>query len=188
MMEGQFEAARAVGRALQAAGLVYPGAGALSVWTPEGVFITREGALLDDLNEADWRLIGRTTEASLDPGYPALDTPIHRAIFVATGSKAIVHAHPPYVTAWSLDHSALTPADLDGRHLFRDVSIVQSRRSVVDIITAAMERSRAVIVAGHGSYVRGADLGECLRLTAALEASARLLWLRASLPPAPQSA
>jgi ribulose-5-phosphate 4-epimerase/fuculose-1-phosphate aldolase len=44
-----------------------------------------------------------------------------------------------------------------------------------------LEEHLITIVAGHGTYARGGDFDECLRLTAALEASARIAWLHAAL-------
>src|SRR5262245_43141380 len=52
---------QAAGRELAAAGLVYPGAGNLSVWTPEAVLITSEGARLDALDADDVSPMARTT-------------------------------------------------------------------------------------------------------------------------------
>ena len=174
------------GRALAAAGLVFPGAGNASVWTPEAVIITREGAALDRLSPADLCRIGRTTEPPVAP--PALDTPIHRAVYVTTGAKAVLHAHPPHTVALSFDRHEFLPDDLEGQHLLGRVPVVSPRRNIVEVVATALERALVVAVAGHGTYARGAELWECLRWTAALEASARIAWLHAAIPPrAPKS-
>jgi L-fuculose-phosphate aldolase len=165
---------------LAAAGLSHAGSGNLSIWTPDAVIITREGAILNRLTAADLTEITRTTRP---PGAdPALDTPIHRAIYVTSGAKAIIHAHPPHAVALSMDRREFVPLDLEAMHQIGRVPVITQRRSIVDAIAASLEEHVITLVAGHGSYARGADLWECLRLTAALEASARLAWLRAALP------
>lgn len=170
---------RSVGCDLATAGLVHSGAGNMSVWTPEAVIITREGAALNRLGEGDLCRVGRTTMPPIAP--PALDTPIHRAIYTASGARAIVHAHPPHVVALSLGMREFFPDDLEGQHLLGRVKVVSPRRNIVDVVATALEDHMITIVAGHGAYARGTDLWECLRLTAALEASAHIAWLRATL-------
>lgn len=169
-----------IGGELQALGLIYPGAGNISVWTPEAVIITAEGARLHALAADDLSPILRST---IPPArHPAQDAPIHRAVYVTSGAKAVMHTHPPYATALSTSRDALTPEDHESRFLLGTVPVIRSRRSMIDNIAEALAQHVAVMVAGHGAYVRGADLWECLRLSAALEASARLMWLRAQLP------
>ncbi len=174
---------RAVGAELTATGLVHPGAGTLSVWTPEAVIITAEGARLNGLSEADLSPIARSTVPPTR--HPALDAPIHRAIYVATGARAVVHAHPPYTVALSFDRAELVPLDVEGAHALGRVPVVSARRNVVEAVATALTQSPVAVVAGHGTYARGADLWECVRWTATLEASARILWLRRAPPPAP---
>lgn len=175
-----------VGRELVRAGLVFEGAGNASVWTPTAVVITREGAALHRLTAADLCSVGRTTIPPIAP--PSLDTPIHRAIYVATGARAILHAHPPHTIALSLDRHEFLPDDLEGAHLLGRVRVVSPRHNVVEVVASALEQAPITIVAGHGTYARGVDLWECLRWTAALEASARIAWLRAAIHahPAPE--
>ena len=159
--------------------LVPPGAGNLSVWTPEGVVITREGALLHRLTATDLCLISRTTEPPV--ATPSLDTPIHRAIYVSSGGRAVVHAHPRYAITLSFGERRFLPADLEGGHLLGEVPVVSPKRSVVDVIAEASGRSSVVLVEGHGSYARAATLEEAVHLTAMLEESAQIVWLRRAL-------
>ncbi|MFN8555983.1 MAG: class II aldolase/adducin family protein [Dehalococcoidia bacterium] len=167
-----------MGRELTAAGLVYYGGGNASMWTPDAIHITREGALLSRLTEADITTITRMTEPPT--ATPAFDAPIHRAVYVATGARAVLHAHPPHVVALSFGRQEYTPHDLEGRRVLGTVQVVSPRRSVIDVIAAALEKNRIVMVAGHGTYAWGADLWECLHLTSALEWSARIALLMAA--------
>ena len=171
---------RQAGEDLLQCGLVVPGAGNLSVWTPEGVVITREGAPLHRLGPRDLCLIARSTEPPV--ATPSLDTPIHRAIYVSSGGRAVVHAHPRHAIAVSFGLRRFEPTDLEGRHLLGDVPVVSPKRSVVDVIAEASGRSPVVLVEGHGSYARAASLEEAVHLSAMIEESARILWLSRALP------
>jgi L-fuculose-phosphate aldolase len=172
---------QAVGKEVSRTGLAPHGAGNLSVWTPDALIITAEGAMLVRLSAVDLVSVSRTTTPPA--AHPAQDILIHRAIYVATGAKAVLHVHPPHAVALSFDRTEFTPPDLEGRHLVGSAPVVASRRNIVDSAAAAAERSPIVLVAGHGAYARGADLWECLRWVSVLEASARIAWLRAALPP-----
>jgi L-fuculose-phosphate aldolase len=171
---------RQAGEDLVAGGLVVPGGGNLSVWTPDGVLITREGAPLHRLEPADLALIARVTEPPA--ATPSMDTPIHRAIYVSAGAKAVVHAHPRHAVTLSFKQAAFDPPDLEGGHLLGRVPVVSPRRNVVQLVAEAMAAAPVVIVEGHGSYARAATLAEAVRLTAALEESAHIAWLRRALP------
>jgi L-fuculose-phosphate aldolase len=170
---------RAAGEDLFRCGLVVPGSGNLSVWTPAGVIVTREGAALHRLQADDLCLISRSTEPPV--ATPSLDTPIHRAIYVSAGAGGIVHAHPAHCIAVTLGRSAFEPPDLEGGHRLGRIPVVSPRRSVIDLIAQAIGDARAVIVEGHGVYVRGRSLEEAVQLTALLEESARIAWLRTCL-------
>jgi L-fuculose-phosphate aldolase len=106
-------------------------------------------------------------------------------VYVATGAKAILHAHPPHTVALSFDRHEFLPDHLEGAHLLGQVRVVSPRRNIVDAVAGALAGAAITIVAGHGTYARGADLWECLRWTAALEANAHIAWLRAALRPHP---
>jgi len=168
------------GEDLFASGLIVPGGGNLSVWTPEGVLITREGAALHRLEPADLVLIARITDPPA--ATPSMDTPIHRAIYVSASAKAVVHAHPRHAVALSFKQVAFQPPDLEGGHLLGRVPVVSPRRNVVQLVAEALAAAPVVIVEGHGSYARGATLAEAVHLTAALEESAQIAWLRRTSP------
>ena len=186
MSEDWLPAFLGAGEDLFHGGLIVPGGGNLSVWTADGVLITREGASLHRLAGADLCLIARATAPPV--ATPSLDTPIHRAAYVRTGAKAIVHAHPRHAVALSFEQAALVPDDLEGGHLLGTVPVVSHRRSVVDVVAEALATAPIVVVEGHGSYARGATLDEAVRLSAVLEESAAIVWLRRALAakPAPR--
>jgi L-fuculose-phosphate aldolase len=174
-----------VGAELRAAGLVSSHGGNLSVWTPDGTLITGEGAMLGRLRAEDLCLIGRTTRPpDVDP---ALDAPIHRAAYALSEARALLHAHPPYAVALAFDCDELLPQDSEGRVLLGRVPVLAHARDIVRQVGETLMERPAVLVRGHGCYVRGADLREALRHATQLEESARLLFLRQQLArhPAP---
>jgi L-fuculose-phosphate aldolase len=164
-------------------GLAPPGAGNLSVWEPEGVLITRELATLHRLEAADLVRIARSTQPP--QATPSFDTPIHRAIYTTSGGRAIVHAHAAHAVALSARQVSFEPPDLEGRHVLGIVPVVSPRRSVVDLVSGALKDASIVIVEGHGTYARGGSLEEAVHLTAMLEQSARIAWLRLAVPERP---
>ncbi len=164
---------RAAGEWLEAEGLVTPGAGNMSMWTPDGVLITREGAALGGLNERDLCLVGRTTRPPAVN--PSLDTPIHRVVYILGGGRALIHARPPAVLAVAANARELIPGDGEGKRLFGRVPVLAQMRDIVRQVAEALAERTAVIVRGHGCYVRGADLAEALHHVELLEASARQL-------------
>src|SRR5215218_6424564 len=171
---------RSAGEDLFRCGLVVPGSGNLSLWTSDGVLITREAAPLHRLAETDLCLISRATAPPA--ATPSLDAPIHRAIYISASAKAIVHAHPPHVIALTIGRTTFAPNDLEGRHLLGSVPVVSPRRSVVDLVAQASATSSVVVVEGHGVYVHAPTLEEAVHLAAMLEEGASIAWLRESGP------
>ena len=163
------------GQEMARASLAPAGAGGLAVWTPEAVWVTREGAILGQLVPEDIAAISRTTMPPT--ATPAMDAPIYRGLFVATVGRAALHAHPLYTLAVTAVGGAWTPPDHETRYAVGSVPVITSRRGIVDEVTRALEESVVVVVRGHGTYARGATLAECLRWTAMVEASAHLAWL-----------
>jgi L-fuculose-phosphate aldolase len=166
----QFQAA---GRALRQAGLITAGTGNMSVWTPDGVLITREGADLGALNAGDLCLVGRTTrQTSVNP---SLDTPIHRVVYVLGAGRALIHARPPAALRFAEHERELRPADSDGARLLGAVLVLISARDIVRQVADNLAERPAVMVRGHGCYVRGVRLDEALHHVLVLEESARRL-------------
>jgi L-fuculose-phosphate aldolase len=123
-------------------------------------------------------------------GYGAPDDPavllasseyiIHRAIYLATSARAIVHAHPPYATLLSMS-GELVPVDVEGNYHLGRVPVATPRNPTASeeaahAVSELMKASRVVLVRAHGSFARGENLEEAYMLTSTLEASAFYLW------------
>ncbi len=158
---------RAAGEKLRTAGLITPGAGNMSVWTPDGVLITREGADLGALVAGDLCLVGRTTRPTAVN--PSLDTPIHRVVYVLGAGRALIFAQPPAALRRAENARELVPAaGADGNALGR-IPVLISARDIVRQVADALAERPAVLVRGHGCYVRGANLNEAVQSVMQLE-------------------
>jgi|GEM_PF-6172055 len=174
------------GADLYAAGLVGSRGGSLSIWTPEGLLITRRDAALGRLDADDLCLVGRSTVAS--DQLPALDTPIHRAVYVMTDGRALAGVQPVHALALAAEAETLDLGDALGELALRQVPVLRHARDIVREVGEALAQKVAVLVRGHAAFVRGADLAEAAALAEALERAARLRWLERTLnatPPSP---
>jgi Class II Aldolase and Adducin N-terminal domain len=88
---GEVDEFRMAGRTLFSLGLVRGTEGNLSTWDGSRLRITRTGARLFDLAEAD------VAEGTLDeqPLGASSDAAVHAAMYRDRGRGAIAHAHPP---------------------------------------------------------------------------------------------
>ena len=91
MGTGDLSAFRDAGRTLYSLGLVRGAEGNLSSFDGRRLLITRTGAELSALTEAD------LLEGTLDgpPGGSSSDLALHVAFYRERGPGAVVHAHPP---------------------------------------------------------------------------------------------
>jgi L-fuculose-phosphate aldolase len=176
---------RQAGADLYAAGLVGGRGGSLSVWTPEGILITRRDAPLGHLSAGDLCLVGRSTVAGEQP--PALDTPIHRAVYIMTDGRALAGVQPLHALALAAEVERLDLGDALGELALRQVLVLRHARDIVREVGEALAQSVAVLVRGHAAFVRGVDLAEAAALAEALERAARLRWLERTLNAAPPS-
>jgi len=174
-----------VGRDLFIQGLNSSHSGNLSLREKEILWITQRGAPLARLTS---RLLVPVPleDPSSRPAAASSELPVHLEIQTRQGSGAVVHAHPPAVVALSLSLSSIQPLDLEGRYHLPRVPVIPSPDpydplEVAGPVAEALETGRIVVVRGHGSFARGADLWEAMHWTSALEHSCRILLL-ARLP------
>lgn len=167
-----------------ARGLLTLHAGNLSVRCDGRVFITRTGSRLGNLGQKD------VVETPLDPAKPrhpraSMELPAHLAIYEATGSGAIVHAHPASAIALSFVTDRIVPVDSEGAIILREVPVIRAKRAVGSSevarkAAASLRNHRIVVVATHGSFAVGRTLEEALSVTTTLEMSAKIaLMVRA---------
>lgn len=170
-----------VGRDLFALGLVTTHGGNLSLRRyGGGALITATGAMLGRLGPELLVEVGAKGRAEHpDAPAPSSDTAVHLEVYAQVPEAgAVIHAHPIYATTLSFDWEALEPRNLEGRLYLPRIPILDVEwEESAGPVAEALRSHPAVLVRGHGSYVRGTDAWEALKITSALEESAQMLYL-----------
>ena len=154
--------------------------GNLSVRRGELMAITPSGMPYERMTPADICLV-RTSDAALLSGpRPSTETPMHLAMYQASGATAIVHTHSPFVVALStvLDelpaiHYAM--ADLGGPVRVAPYIRFGTDQLAASAATALAGRS-AVILRNHGALTCGPTLARAYERARTLEWLARVYW------------
>lgn len=182
---------RFVGKKLFEEGLISSHAGNLSIRKGDKIFITRTGSMLSELKEED------IVEVSLESGDPAdkeasVELPVHRAVYQKTKALAIVHAHPPYAVALSIQEEKIHPQDAEGRLYMRAIPVVKAKEAIAseDAIRQLPPifngGYHTCMIRGHGSFAAGETLVEAYKFTSVLASSCRILSILKSQQKPPQ--
>jgi L-fuculose-phosphate aldolase len=170
------------GKKLDDHGLVSSRFGNISVRTGHGFLIKRTGAMLDSMTEAD------VVEVGLEPSdadkAASSETSSHRAIYLATDARAVIHAHPPFAIAESLlCEDEIEPVDSEGLTFLGTIPIVDGdsgSKELYDNLTKLFGAGnvKGAVNRGHGSFAAGLDLMDCYNTTAMVEHSSKVRYLR----------
>jgi L-fuculose-phosphate aldolase len=169
------------GKKLAQSGLVSSRFGNISVRTEKGLLIKRSGAMLDSLEEDDLIEVGLTP--SPEDMEASSETSSHRAIYLATDARAIIHAHPHFAIVESLlCGDRIEPLDSEGLSFLGTIPIVDGKPGsgeLYESLTRAFStgRARGVVNRGHGSFAAGKDLADCFNTTAMIEHSSKIRYL-----------
>jgi L-fuculose-phosphate aldolase len=180
----------AFARRMASDGLALGTSGNLSVRRQDLIAITPSGVPYERMTP-DGICLVRVADGTPLPGLrPSTETPMHLAVYRATGAGAIVHTHSSFVVALStlLDelpavHYAM--ADLGG--IVRVAPYVRfGTPELAESAVAALAGRNAVILRNHGALTCGPDLARAYDRAATLEWLARVYWY-ASLAGTPQT-
>lgn len=100
---------------------------------------------------------------------------IHRAIYLNTDARAVIHAHPGQTVSLSLFKDELIPQDENGMLYLRPkVSVVAPPllfgwNLVADQMAACLVTENVVVQKWHGTFAKGQDLAEAFHRTRAVE-------------------
>ena len=168
------------GKKLADHGLVSSRFGNISIRTEHGFLIKRTGAMLEAIERED------VVEVGLSPS-PAdreasSETPSHRSIYLATGARAVIHAHPPFAIVQSLlCVDEIQPIDSEGIPFLGTIPIVDGdsgSKELYDNLGRVFSRGvKGVVNRGHGSFAAGPDLKDCYNTTAMIEHSSKVKYL-----------
>lgn len=172
------------GRRLWQDGLVAHTDGNISVrLDDEWVLITPSGVNKGALKPYQILKV-RLQDASVDgEGKPSVETPLHLAIYrIRPDINAVVHAHPPYATAFAAAGMALTePVFPEMIVRFGEIPLVPyatpGTDRLAELVAEAMRDHDAVLLQNHGAITVGRTLEEACGLMEALEWTAKGLWL-----------
>ena len=170
------------GNRLLADGLSIGSAGNLSVRVDDTVAITPSGVAYPDLRPADICFVTRAGEQRVEDAAdrreaPSSETPMHLAIYAATGAGAVVHTHSPEVIALSAARTELPAIHYAITALGGPVRVAPYARfgsaQLADAAVAALDGRSAVILRNHGAVTCGADLAQAYHRALLLEWLAR---------------
>jgi L-fuculose-phosphate aldolase len=160
-------------------GLAVGSAGNISVRLGDIVAITPSGIGYGEMRPADICLVRRdgTQIGDHTAETPSSETPMHLAVYAATGAAAVVHTHSPEVVALSAARSELPAIHYAITGLGGPVRVAPYVRfgsaALAAAAAEALEGRSAVILRNHGAVTCGRDLAQAYDRALLLEWLAR---------------
>ena len=116
----------------------------------------------------------------LEGKHPSSELPTHLAIYEATESSAIVHAHSRFATALSCLGNDLESPDVEGKHLLGRVPLIPYEEPGTSDLGEAVSRGilgcKGVLLQNHGLIAVGTNLEEAFIVAEAIERAAQLIF------------
>lgn len=175
-----FEEMRRIGRMLEARGLILSArSGNISVREGDKIYIKRSKSMMGYLKERD------IIEADINDEEPegaSIEYKVHRAIYLGTEFRAVIHAHTPYAIVESMEGRDIKPVDAEGRYYFyripvMDVKEAISSDEVTEKIPDAIRPYGAVIVKAHGTFAAAMTLEDAFSKITEVESACMLRHL-----------
>jgi L-fuculose-phosphate aldolase len=171
-------------------GLAVGSAGNMSVRVGDVVAITPSGIGYLDMRPADVCLVTSAGAELTDEAgrgnqeTPSTETPMHLAIYAATGAMAVVHTHSPEVIALSASRNELPAIHYQITGLGGPVRVAPYVRfgsaGLAAAAVEALDGRSAVILRNHGAVTYGRDLAQAYDRALLLEWLARTYRLALS--------
>lgn len=164
-------------------GLVNPYEGNVSILDGEQVYITPAGVCKGYLTE-DMIVVTDLNGNVLEGMYkPSSEIKLHLAIYrLRNDVRAVVHAHPPYSTAYAIANKPIeTKAYTEMIMFFDKIPLVKYGQPSTDEISAGIEefidKYDMILLANHGIVTFGTDLYSAFFKLEAAESMAKTLLL-----------
>lgn len=178
------EALVTLGRQMLADDLADGMSGNLSARSGETVAITPSGVPYPEMTPADICLVSLASPPpAAEPAgglRPSTETPMHLAIYRATGAGAVVHTHSPFVVALSAVLNELPAVHYAMADLGGPVRVAPYARfgtqALAEGAVAGLAGRAAVILQNHGAIAYGATLEQAYGRARSLEWLARVYW------------
>ena len=171
------------GRRLWMRGLVAASDGNISCRLSDGAFlITPSGVAKGFLGPDDLLRVDEAGNVLSGAGRPSIETALHLAVYRARPEvQALVHAHPPLTTAFTLtgqDMNEDAPDEVKlqlGRIAVADYGEAGSSELAQNVARAALSGTHAVLLSRHGALTAGDSVMKALFRMEALEQAARTM-------------
>lgn len=154
-------------------GLVIGTSGNLSVRDGDLVAVTPSGAALDRLTPEMCPIVdldGYLVEGELQP---SSETPMHLAVYAATGAQAVVHTHSVFGTVVATTMTELPAVHYNALMLGGTVRVAEyatyGTPELAANVRAALDGRQGALMANHGGVTVGATLEQAFELTRLLE-------------------
>jgi L-fuculose-phosphate aldolase len=165
-----------IGRRLFLEGLVGGTFGNMSVRDGGILQITQTGCYLDEPGTP----VRVPLSGGQVPTNASSEYRVHRAVYLDSPHRAIVHAHPVHAVAASLLYREIESIDSEGQMLCPRIPVVEGPPGSVELAKAiadAMRLRNVVIARGHGTFAGGTSLDEAYVYTSLAEHACRVLLL-----------
>ncbi|GAA4154496.1 class II aldolase/adducin family protein [Actinomadura keratinilytica] len=165
-----------IGRQLAETGLVTGSSGNISVRVGDLVAVTPGGMMLDRMAPEDCPVLDMSGQVVEGERAPSSETPMHLAIYEASGASAVVHTHSTYgavvaSTMTELPAIHYTTLLLGGVVRVAEYATYGTPELAANVRKALEGDRRAALMGNHGGVTLGRDLDEAYE-------NARLLeWL-----------
>ncbi|MGH7829017.1 MAG: class II aldolase/adducin family protein, partial [Candidatus Binatia bacterium] len=130
---------------------------------PNRFLITGQHAPLGFLTPQDLVEIDRRGKPLKKGRQASSETPLHLAVYRGTEAKAVIHAHPPMVLAFSLGHQSFIPLSFEEKYTVGEIPVIPQETPTVTEPARVVEELNfrpIVILRGHGTVAVGKDLQE----------------------------
>ncbi len=172
MKELQEELCR-YGRRAAALGLVIGTSGNLSARRDSLVTVTPSGVALDALTPTTARSSTLDGEIVSGARAPSSETPMHLALYRATGAQAVVHTHAMFSTVVASTLPELPPIHYNALLLGGAVRVAEyatyGTPELAAHVVEALHGRQAALMANHGGVTIGRTLEEAFEATRLLE-------------------
>ena len=171
---------RRIGRMLESRGLILSArSGNISVRSGNRIFIKRSGAMMGYLRDED---IVEAEISDENPEGASVEYKVHRAIYLNTDFKAVIHAHTPYAIVESMAGKDIEPIDAEGRYYFQKIPVLDVKKAissdeVVEKIPSVIEKYGVAVVRAHGTFAAAMNLEDAFSRITEVESACMIRYL-----------
>lgn len=146
--------------------------------------ISRSGSSLGFLAPVDILKVNLKGELVSGEGKPSSETPVHSAIYQRLHPEAILHSHPPLISALALADIPFSPLTFEPNIVLGNVPVIpQQSFNIINIdeVVNSLSNNKIIILQHHGVLAIGDTLKEAFLLTDLLETTAQTIIVSRNL-------